>query len=633
MPITNLWEHQFLLLEQGEYERVVQFGESYLQRPIDLSRPPTAEAVSEADVILTVALGYMGLGRERWQQKQVEQAAQDLQAGLDFLESEQLFPNIQAEIRTDLFKLRPYRILELLALPESEQTQREQGMKLLKDMLDQRGGIDGTADDFSGLDVDNFLRFVQQLRSKLTAVEQQMLFEQDAQNSSAISSYLKVYALVAQGFSEGNPALIHGANTLLTQLANRQDIYIEQAILFLLLGKPEAATNALKLSQDQDSLDFIHQYSGEDTDLIPGLYLYTERWLQQEVYPYFRDLANQTVSLEEYFNNPQIQQVLSQLSPEAVPVVKTKLETPDDAVPVLEEPMAAVQDQSSPTEGLTLPNLASPAPVLSRSPSAVANVNASDAERRQTPFPSQDYDSAISTGDSFNGSSHLSADLSSQDNELERRSSATPNRARRRSPLRSRAWLPWVGILLLIAGIGTLIWMVQRFGRQQPAQNPTPIVESTAPGNSSENSTEQANQEDSALDLLAADQTRSADAARQLVQTWQEIKSEAMGKTHNSSQLRQILAEPVLSEWVKSAEAGQSSDSYWEYDLDTLKVESVKPQGEDEVSVTAQVKEKAQLYENGKLQSDNSYVDNYRVQYDFIRQDKKWLIQDMQVLR
>jgi len=55
-------------------------------------------------------------------------------------------------------------------------------------MLSERGGIDGTGDS-SGLSLDDFLRFIQQLRSYLTAAEQQSLFEAESQRPSAVATW------------------------------------------------------------------------------------------------------------------------------------------------------------------------------------------------------------------------------------------------------------------------------------------------------------------------------------------------------------------------------------------------------------------------------------------------------------
>ena len=619
-----------LLLEQGEYELVVQLGEAYLQRPVDLNRPPTAEGISAADVILTVALGSMGLGRERWQQKQYEQAAQDLKGGLELLEREQLFPEIQAEIQTDLNKLRPYRILELVALPESQHLQRQQGLQLLQKMLDQRGGIDGAQDDHSGLDVDNFLRFVQQLRGKLTTQEQQNLFEQEAQRPSAIAAYLNVYTLVARGFSEGEPQLINRARTRLDQLADRQDIGIEKAIFSLLLGQPEAATQALQLSQDQESLDFIHQYSGEATDFIPGLYLYTERWLQQEVYPYFRNLTAQQVSLEDYFNNPKIQQRISDLSLEGGEVIKSRPEPLMGVSPGRTESATPAHEPTHYSDGVSLPNLAPPAAVgqslsLGESPSPQDRITAPVQDSGPNLPPGASSDGII---DAPMGSSSLPTAAS----DLNIPPAVTVPR-RRAASTHSHSWLPWIGgLLLLVLGGGAVIAMVQRCGRP-PASNTVPATAPVSPMPVPDGGPEESGSEDpDAIASQSQGQPLSADAARQLVATWQQIKSDAMGKKHESTKLSQILTNPVLAEWVQSAESAHLNDSYWKYTLESLTVDSIKPQGDDQVSVIAQVQETAQTYQNGQLQTNQSYRDDYRVQYDFVRKDDKWLIQEMQVL-
>ncbi len=85
------------------------------------------------------------MGREQWQQGHYENAAISLETGQELLVREGLFSSVQAEIQADLYKLRPYRILELLALPQEKTAERSQGLELLQNLLEDRGGIDGTA--------------------------------------------------------------------------------------------------------------------------------------------------------------------------------------------------------------------------------------------------------------------------------------------------------------------------------------------------------------------------------------------------------------------------------------------------------------------------------------------------------
>jgi hypothetical protein len=121
--------------------------------------------------------------------------------------------------------------------------------------------------------------------------------------------------------------------------------------------------------------------------------------------------------------------------------------------------------------------------------------------------------------------------------------------------------------------------------------------------------------------------------AKQLVQSWQSAKAEAMSETHNAQGLKQVLAEPILSQWQYSVSQVQQNKGHWKYTLDQLEITSVEPINKDQSLVKAQVKETAQYYEQGKLVNAQSYADSYRVQYSAIRKGQQWMIKDMQVLK
>ena len=302
----------------GEYELAIKLGRPYLGRNANEAGSPEIVA---ADITLTVALACLELGREQWQQGRYENAAEALATGKDVLLQAGLFANIRGEMYSDLAKLRPYRILELVALPEDHKADREKGLGLLSDMLDEREGMDGTGDDQSGLNMDDFLRFIQQLRSYLTSAEQHALFEKESRRPSAVATYLAVYALLARGFAQRQPGLVRRAKQMLTRLGSRQDVHLEQAVCALLLGQTEEASLALDLSQEIESIAFIREHSQGAPDLLPGLCLYSERWLQNEVFPHFLDLANKQASLKEYFADEDVQAYLEELPGEPQPAM------------------------------------------------------------------------------------------------------------------------------------------------------------------------------------------------------------------------------------------------------------------------------------------------------------------------
>ncbi|MGL5806800.1 MAG: IMS domain-containing protein, partial [Xenococcaceae cyanobacterium] len=320
-PWIDILPEQFvgallILQDLGEYELVLRLGIAELNKGVDLlelNNRDEPEAFKRSDIILTLALAYLEIGREQWQQQEYQNAAISGQMGLDLLLEEGLFPSVRDEIQVDLAKLRPYRILTLLSIYPGENSQREQGLQLLRDMLQARGGIDGKYDDGSGLDIDRFLRFIQQVRQQLTTLEQQQLFEVEADRPSAVATYLIVYTLLARGFAERQPALIVNAKELLALLSKRQDVYLERAVCALLLGQTDEASEVLTMSQDIEPLEYIRQNSQGAPDLLPGLCLYGEHWLQTEVLTQFRDLANRRDSLKEYFADANVQHYLERL--------------------------------------------------------------------------------------------------------------------------------------------------------------------------------------------------------------------------------------------------------------------------------------------------------------------------------
>lgn len=319
-PSLEIENNQFvgallILHELGEYELVLKLGRPYLgSGSVSLNKGRLGDPVLvRADIVLTLALACLELGREQWQQGQYENAAISLETGQELLLREALFASVRSEIQADLYKLRPYRILELLALAEDRVVERRSGFQMLQGMLQERGGIDGTNDDQSGLSIDDFLRFIQQLRSYLTSAEQQLLFEAEARRPSAVATYLAVYALLARGFAQRKPDLILQAKEMLMRLGRRQDVHLEQAVCSLLLGQTEEASRALELSQEYEPLAFIREHSQGAPDLLPGLCLYGERWLQTEVFAHFRDLAHQRASLKDYFADEQVQAYLEDL--------------------------------------------------------------------------------------------------------------------------------------------------------------------------------------------------------------------------------------------------------------------------------------------------------------------------------
>ena len=665
-----------LLLEAGEYEQVIQLGRPYLSsgtRDVADGTLGSPDAVL-GDIILCLALACLELGREQWQQRQYEVAAESLETGNELLVGENRFPSIRAEIQSELYKLRPYRILELLARPLEQTRERRKGMKLLKTMLEDRGGIEGTDDDLSGLPIDDFLRFIQQLRDYLTASEQQELFEHEARRPSPVANYLTVYALLARGFAHHQPALVRRAKQLLMRLGGQQDVHLEQAVCAMLLGQTEEANRALELSQEYEPLAFIREHSRTSPDLLPGLCLYAERWLKDEVFPHFRDLKDQRATLKDYFADVQVQAYLESMpaapaapTPPAGPQPASQIPTIEGSMPITAPSTMALQPPAQPRQSGKYPPGPSDSPPLDyggeRSfpregvPAAVRNgtggngrapvhqtkrssstseplsiaeqvANLSPEGRLHVPTPQADgapqpgrRPRSSPSGKSANPATVLAPGQAFPAQDAK---AIAPGR-RSSSPRWGRlALVGLVGLLgvgvLGFATMRALGWVSGLFagpkleGRPLDISVAEPVIEiPEAPG--------------------ADEQIGMKDIATQVINDWLAAKQAALGPDYRVDRLDAILVEPLLTQWRRRADAAARESWYWQYEHG-VEVEDVTPEDPtaDRLQVTAVVSEKAQLFEFDVENVSASYNDVLQMQYDLIRQEGSWYVQGMNKL-
>jgi hypothetical protein len=628
-----------ILQELGEYELVIRLAETYL----DL------EPTTRPDMILTLALAYGELSREYWQDKNYEQAASTAAKALTRLEQEQMFPQVASEIRHDCDRLRPYRILELLSQEKKPSLARQRGLNLLEEMLEARGGIDGQGDDRSGLGVDNFLRFIQQLRVYLTQAEQEKIWVKEAQRPSAVGNYLLVYALIARGFAQKQPAAIVAASDRLQQLQKHQDVSIERSICALLLGQTEQASTILETSQEQEILNYIKEQSGQSPDLLPGLCRYGERWLQTEVFCHFRDLVDQKASLKEYFAEEEVQNYLEELSgfpDEKVPVsVQEKVGEP------LESEVTVLKTHTPPTHLNPVPG-ATPMresaysshsrtqkPSLARvngerTSAAVPALRATPQQETFTPYTqgnvvvkAADRQPALNPPRRRPSRSRPPAAGNSQQAapETVKTSAVTP---KRRRPARRKLRLDRVAILgvglvgtlaVLSLGVKAIVDsqspLAALQGEQLPISLNTPILEIPS-----------ANAE--VMERTPLDK----ETAKETIQAWLGAKSAAFGSEHQKEPLKEVLTGSALEIWQKRAAALQGNN-YWRYDHQ-VDVRSVTNNAKNPnlATVEAIVNEKAMYFHNGKEMVERSYNESLKVRYDLVRQGDKWLIEKTQVL-
>ena len=658
VPSSQIVGALLILHELGEYETVLKIGidyfnQQYEQSPSDKISPGS----TQEDLILTLALAYLELGREQWHRQEYENAAVSGQMGIELLERQSFFPHLREELELDLHKLRPYRILTLISQNSAKSARRKQGFQLLQSMLMQRQGKGSC--DRSGLSFEQFLGFIQQLRTYLTSAEQQQLFDNESQDS-AIANYLAVYALLARGFCLKQPELIIRAQRKLDSLGEKQDVSWEQAVSALLLGHTEKAIYQLKNAPDTSRLRQIEQHSANSGDLLPGLCFYGEKWLLEDVVSQFDDLSPTQLTLKDYFADREVQAYLEELAPPKDYAKTTSNATVEAENSSHQGTEVAETGFLSLWRGLFDPEKSKSASKSARIGSSktlktqreLATVGSAVNSRTGAPVASTTIEpnGKIASNPQKTIYRPAPAQNSHQPNRQVKKPPTLPlqpqakTRAvppsvmhkaqgavkqRRAKKKRSSANLNkgWLLILGSVLGVGTIAFVAAKL-----FLSPSPKAEAQLALALSQPAVELPPKK--AQTVAAKPNLTFPERSQQVIQTWLSSKSAAFGKEHQIDRLDDILTEPLLTTWRDRALAYKQGNFYREYQHQlTVRSAAIDPNDTNRATVEAEVKEVAKHYQSGQLDNAKSYDDNLLVRYQLVRQGEKWLIDKAEVLK
>lgn len=629
-----------ILQELGEYELASRLGEEYLDEE--------SLFATRNDILLTIVLSIRELSRERWQEKEYERASEYLEKALALLDGEHLFPALVREIDRDFYRLRPYRILELLSRELARISERGRGLVLLSEMLDDRGGIDGGSDDRSGLGIDDFLRFLQQLRVHLTLEEQQRIFDREARRPSAVGEYLLVYVSIARGFARQDPDSILGAIESLDNLQKHQDVSLERAICALLLGQVDRATTILEKSQEKETLKYIKERSPDPDDLLPGLCHYGEIWLQTEVFSRFRDLVDRPVSLKDYFADEGVQIYLEELS--KFPNKKSGSDHIGRAADTLESEVTIITPQPEPARSshrgvpimsesaYSYPEPRKPTRARTRQSSSLATLKNIPPDRGENSTAGSGRGSLVVTAayrqpPATGTRRHPGTERPTGRRAIENRPAVPGAVPRRRKTRRGKLRLDRVAILVVgaLGVIGAIGFGVKALvdsrsplaalsGEQLSIELNAPVLEIPPV-------------EALPSEGIAAPATAlTKETAAEVIRAWLSAKADALGNQHNTEKLTEILVDPALKTWRNRASA-LKGNQYWKYEHQ-IEVRSVliNPKNANLATVEARVREKARYLANNKEIARNSYDDTLDIRYELVRQGDKWRIRDTKIV-
>ncbi|MFZ9621523.1 MAG: IMS domain-containing protein [Prochlorococcaceae cyanobacterium] len=292
-----------LLLEAGQPLDCFELASRNLQPP----RAPALGSSREADLALVAARAALAGANELQQQRRYEAAAQLLLQAQQLLQRMGQLPQLRQQLSETLESLSPYRVLDLLSRPLTATAERSEGLRLLSELVERRGGLEGAADHRLGQE--EFRSFFKQIRSFLTVQEQVDLFS-GWSKTSATADFLATTALTASGFAQRKPERIAAALGRL-QASDQSGTAVLQASLQLLLGKVDLAQQSFSSGASPELLSWAQQQAD---DPLAQLCAYCSDWLQRDVLPGYRDLEADP-DLDAYFADRDVQAYIEQHDP------------------------------------------------------------------------------------------------------------------------------------------------------------------------------------------------------------------------------------------------------------------------------------------------------------------------------
>jgi len=290
-----------LLMEAGQAQEAFEAASRGLQPP----QAPALGSSREADLSLLAGLACEAAACDLRSHRHFEAAARTLQQGLQLLQRMGQQPDQRRKLEHELKALLPYRVLDLISRDLSAISHRQEGIGLLEQLVQQRGGLEGDLDP--DLPQAEFQPFFKQIRPFLTVQEQVALFSRWADAGSSTADFLASFALTAEGFMQRKPERIQAAFQRL-RAGGQAGTEVFLACQQLLLGQVEQAQAFFDAGADAD----LRQWAREQSDdPLARLCAYCRDWLSREVLPGFRDIEPE-VDLEAWFADRDVQAYVEQ---------------------------------------------------------------------------------------------------------------------------------------------------------------------------------------------------------------------------------------------------------------------------------------------------------------------------------
>lgn len=414
--------------------------------------------------------------------------------------------------------------------------------------------------------------------------------------TAEVAMYVGVAHLVA-GFAYRRPYLVAKARKVLIAAHRMQaDVAIPMAVSEILLGEANAAIGILLEDErmatklrgaahmsvqsakaypadrlpDRDEVMAYVRYNspGPTNDLLPGVCTFVQLWLSSVAFPRIRDTRERPVtpSLGDYFDAPGTSRFLMSKS--------------RGVGNILGPIMSFFRRQA---------DLLGVAGALAATTTAKAATVATEAP--------------------FQAASTLAKNLTATVNDKAVRKSASTV---------VRAATAVLGMYVVVQAYGAVS---KRITRQQLTTTISGILSEPNTANKRRVSAPKR----PARAVVSTPVPLSKENAKDLIETWLDIKSQAMGPRHITQDLNLVLDEPMLS--AVTSEAREAAKSGWFWNIRPLKVriDAIKAQSDGSMQVMATVDEKADLYATSGKHGDH-YTSQYRVEYAIVERKGEYKI-------
>ncbi|KAK9758344.1 hypothetical protein RND81_01G224100 [Saponaria officinalis] len=614
-----------VLQESGESELVLRIGDVLLKERLPKS--------FKHDVVLAMALAFVDLSRDAMALTPPDYVygCEALERALKLLQEEgssSLAPDLQEQIDETLEEIYPRYVLELLALPLSDEyrKKREEGLHGVRNILWSVGG--GGAVAIGG----GFTReeFMNEAFLHMTATEQVDLFTATPRNIPAESfeAYAVALALVAQAFISKKPHLIQDADNLFQQLqqtkvaapadsvsvnvsnVNREkEFALARGLCSLLVGDLDQCRTWLGLDneyspyRDPAVVEFILENSvdDEDNDTLPGLCILLEAWLTEEVFSKFRETNGVQFKLRDYYDDPAVLRYLERL------------------------------------EGGSGSSLAAAAAIVRIGAEATAvidTVTSSVVQALRKVFPPSSNEDRIMRQEDYGingfGNEYKSLELG-QDNTVNYVDLSSKNvmeEVNEQESITEKIKDTSVKIMCagVVVGMAAFIGLKLFPGKNGPATVQKHVGSAMATDVSDVGVTE---------DIILEKEIPKMDArlADDMVWRWQNIKSQALGPSHSYEKLSEVLDGNMLKIWTDRAKEIAERGWVWDYTLRNVSIDSVTVSLDGKrATVEATLEESANLTDAAQPENNDSYDRTYTTRYQMSYSGSGWKISEGAVL-